>query len=315
MVNVEGSPIRIGTRGSALALWQARAVRDALAAANALPLDAMEIVPIRTSGDRVQDRRLAEAGGKGLFTKEIEERLLDGSVDIAVHSAKDMETFLHDRLVIGACLEREDARDALIARDGLHFSDLPQGARIGTASLRREALLRRLRPDLRVSLLRGNVQTRIDSVAAGRFDATLLATAGLKRLGLEAAATEILPLNSFPPACGQGVVAIERRADDERVKALLDSIDHAEASAALTCERAFLAALNGSCRTPIAGYARLVDGGALHFDGMVLSPDGMEFYGAEGEGAPADAADIGRIAGEAVLSRARPGFLEAVGIA
>ncbi len=217
--------VRIGTRGSRLALWQANAVRDALLAAHRLPPDSVEIVTIKTSGDVIRDRPLAEAGGKGLFTKEIEAALLSESISIAVHSAKDMETVLPDRLIVGATLPREDVRDALIARDAGSLDTLPKGARVGTASLRRSALLKRARPDIETALLRGNVPTRLRRVAAGDFDATLLAAAGLNRLGLASAITELLPLETFPPACGQGIIAIECRAADAKIRDLLAAID------------------------------------------------------------------------------------------
>ncbi len=205
--------VRIGTRGSRLALWQASAVRDALVAAHGLPPDAVEIVPIVTSGDRIRDRALSDAGGKGLFTKEIEASLLSGAVSLAVHSAKDMETLLPAGLTIGAVLQRDDVRDALIAPGARSLAELAEGARIGTASLRRAALVRRARPDVQTGLLRGNVPTRVRRVEAGDFDATLLAAAGLKRLGLERHIAALLPLDTFPPACGQGAIAIECRAE------------------------------------------------------------------------------------------------------
>jgi hydroxymethylbilane synthase len=309
---VTQTALRIGTRGSRLALWQAGAVRDALAAHGLAP-EVIEIVPIRTSGDRIQDRALAEAGGKGLFTKEIEEALLSGAVDIAVHSAKDMQTFLPDGLVLGACLEREDVRDALVTRGGMDLPALPKGARVGTASLRREALLRRARPDVEIVLLRGNVPTRLKRVEDGEFDATLLASAGLRRLGLEAHVSAFLPLDAFPPACGQGAVAIECRADDTRVRDLLTAVDHRTTTAAVACERAFLATLDGSCRTPIAGYARMADE-ELVFDGIVLSQDGGESYAANATGDASDAERIGRAAGEEILARAPAPFLRALGI-
>ena len=306
-------PVRIGTRGSRLALWQAGAVRDALSRAHALPAEAFEIVPIRTSGDRIQDRALVEAGGKGLFTKEIEEALLSGAVDLAVHSAKDMQTFLPAGLIIGAYLEREDVRDALIAPGFARMEDLPPGARLGTASLRREALARRARPDLAIELIRGNVPTRLKRVEAGEFHATMLASAGLRRLGLDDHITAMLPLAAFPPACGQGAVAIECRMDDASTREFLAAIDHRETDLAVTCERAFLAVLNGSCRTPIAGYARL-DGGDVRFDGILLSPDGVESYAASVSGNPSEAAAIGRDAGHEIRGRAPPAFLESLGI-
>jgi hydroxymethylbilane synthase len=307
-------PIRIGTRGSRLALWQARAVGEALAAARAWSADRIEILPIRTSGDRIRDRALADAGGKGLFTKEIEEQLAAGTIDLAVHSAKDMETFLRPGLLIGACLQREDARDALISRHPAGLDGLPTGAFVGTASIRREALLRRVRPDLRMGLLRGNVPTRLGRVEAGDFDATLLAAAGLNRLEMQSRIAAYLPLDSFPPACGQGAIAVECRDEDGEMRDLLAAIDNLETARALACERAFLAALDGSCRTPIAGHA-VVEGGTLRFAGMILSEDGQEFYEAANSGDASDAAAIGRAAGEDIRRRARPDFLARLGIA
>jgi hydroxymethylbilane synthase len=305
--------LRIGTRGSRLALWQANAVRDALAAAHGFDPAEIEIAVIRTSGDRIQDRSLAEAGGKGLFTKEIEEALIAGSVHVAVHSAKDMQTFLPAGLAIGACLAREDVRDALVARDADSLDALPRGARVGTASLRREALIRRARPDLTIGLLRGNVPTRLARVVAGEFEATLLAAAGLRRLGLEEHVSAMLPPEKFPPACGQGAVAIECRADDRPIRDLLAAIDHHPTSTAIECERAFLAALDGSCRSPIAGCAR-AEGETLRFDGILLSQDGSEFYEASMSGATGDAAAIGRRAGEDIRRRAPASFLARLGI-
>jgi hydroxymethylbilane synthase len=282
-------PIRIGTRGSRLALWQAGAVRDALVAHAHAP-DAVEIVPIRTSGDAIRDRPLSEAGGKGLFSKEIEAALLAGTIDLGVHSAKDMETHLPPGLTIGACLEREDVRDALVARNAASVEELPHGARVGSASLRREALLRRARPDLHIELLRGNVPTRVAKVESGVLDATLLAAAGLKRIGLEDKIAALLPLETFPPACGQGTIAIECREGDGRMRDRLAAIDHRTTSEALACERAFLAALDGSCKTPIAGYARL-EGLLLRIDGVVLSEDGGESYEATAIGDPGNAVE------------------------
>jgi hydroxymethylbilane synthase len=269
---------------------------------------------MRTSGDRIRDRALAEAGGKGLFTKEIEAALLSGAVDIAVHSAKDMQTFLPPGLAIGAVLPREDVRDALIARSAARLDALPPGARIGTASLRRQALLRRARPDLEIALLRGNVPTRVQRIERGEFDAALLAAAGLRRLGLDGHIAALLPLEEFPPACGQGAIAIECRDDDMRVRDLLAAIDHSDTARAVLCERAFLAVLDGSCRTPIAGYARIEDE-SLVFDGIVLAEDGREFYQARRSGAPADAGAIGREAGEEIRRRAPAAFLARLGIA
>jgi hydroxymethylbilane synthase len=305
--------LRIGTRGSALALWQANAVRDALVAAHGLAADMVEVVAIRTTGDKVRDRPLSEAGGKGLFTKEIEAALLSGEISLAVHSAKDMETFLPKGLVVGAVLEREDVRDALVARAADSIETLPSGARVGTASLRRAALLKRVRPDIETALLRGNVPTRVRRVEAGDFDATLLAAAGLKRLSLESHINALLPLDKFPPACGQGVIAIECHADDAEIRRLLSGIDHPETAAALICERAFLAALGGSCKTPVAGYAR-IEGGSLVFDGLVLSEDGAESYAAHASGDPSEGEAIGESAGREILRRAPAAFLERLGI-
>jgi hydroxymethylbilane synthase len=294
-------------------MWQAEAVRDGLAKAHGIAAESVEVVAIKTSGDRIRDRTLAEAGGKGLFTKEIEAALRAGEVDLAVHSAKDMETFLPAGLAIGAVLEREDARDALIAREAASLEALPQGALIGSASIRREALMKRVRPDLTFALLRGNVPTRLKRVENGDFDATLLAAAGLKRLGLAGSIAQLLPLDDFPPACGQGAVAVECREDDRRMRDLLAAIDHRATAQAIACERAFLAALNGSCRTPIAGHARVEDG-RIRFDGILLSGDGREFYEAGQSGAAEDAAAIGRAAGEEIRGHAPASFLRRLGI-
>jgi hydroxymethylbilane synthase len=288
--------LRIGTRGSPLALAQAHAVRDRLAAAHGWAADAIEIRPIRTSGDLIQDRPLAEAGGKGLFTKEIEQALLDGAIDLAVHSAKDMPTVLPDGLVIAACLEREDVRDAFISRKAANLHGLAAGSVVGTSSLRRQAQVRRLRPDLTVTNFRGNVETRLRKLDEGVADATLLALAGLKRLGLAHAATTILPVEEFLPAVGQGAIAIETRGLDARVRDLVAAVDHADTSTALTAERAFLAVLDGSCRTPIAGHAA-VTAQSLQFRGLILRPDGSEAHETACGGSREDAAAIGAEAG------------------
>ena len=294
-----------------LALWQAGAVRDALAAAE--PEAELEIVVIRTSGDMIRDRALLEAGGKGLFTKEIDAALLAGDIEVAVHSAKDMPTFMPSGIAIGAYLPRADVRDAFIGREARSLENLPKGASVGTASLRREALLRRVRPDLRISLLRGNVQTRLRKVKEGEFDATLLAAAGLTRLGLEDRIDERLPLDWFPPACGQGAVAIACRADATPVLECLVAIGHPDTFDAVSCERAFLATLDGSCKTPIAGLAE-IHNGRLSFGGIILSPDGKQFYQASLSGEPGNAAKIGRSAGLEIRAQAPRPFLEALGI-
>jgi hydroxymethylbilane synthase len=301
--------LRIGTRGSPLALAQARAVRERLAAAHGLAPDAVEIRAIRTSGDLIQDRPLADAGGKGLFTKEIEQALIDGAIDLAVHSAKDMPTVLPDGLVLTACLEREDVRDAFISRKAAGLSALPAGSVVGTSSLRRQAQVRRLRPDLTVVNFRGNVETRLRKLDEGVADATLLALAGLKRLGLAHAATAILPIEEFLPAVGQGAIAIETRAADARVRDLVAAVDHAETSTALTAERAFLAVLDGSCRTPIAGHAA-VAAQALQFRGLILRPDGSEAHETACGGSRADAAAIGAEAGRELKRLAPADFFD-----
>ena len=299
--------IRLGTRGSPLALAQARLVRAALAAAHGWSEDAIEIVTIRTSGDRIQDRPLSEAGGKGLFTKEIEEALLAGAIDLAVHSAKDMPTVLPEGLMLAACLPREDVRDAFISRKAASLRELPQGAVVGTASLRRQAQVKRLRPDVSTVVLRGNVETRLRKLDAGEVDATLLALAGLKRLGLADKATALLDVDEFLPAVGQGAVTIEARVDDARTRELLAKIDHADTSVALDCERAFLAVLDGSCRTPIAGHA-VLNGDALRFRGMILRPDGSEAFETARSGSRKDAVALGADAGAELKARAPADF-------
>jgi hydroxymethylbilane synthase len=297
----------IGTRGSPLALAQAHEVRDRLARAHDVAAERIAIKVIRTSGDAIQDRALSEAGGKGLFTKEIEEALLAGHIDLAVHSSKDVPTFLPDATWLSAFLPREDPRDAFISPTAASLQDLPAGAVVGTASLRRQAMVLRLRPDLKVSVMRGNVETRLRKLAAGEADATLLALAGLKRLGLEAKATRIFEIDEFLPAVGQGAIAIESRRDDERINAFVKAIGDAEAEVALTAERSFLALLDGSCRTPIGGHCR-VSGDRIHFSGLIISPDGREEYGTTREGARADAAAIGADAARELRERAGEKF-------
>ena len=297
----------IGTRGSPLALAQAHEVRDRLARAHDVAAERIAIKVIRTSGDAIQDRALSEAGGKGLFTKEIEEALLAGHIDLAVHSSKDVPTFLPDATWLSAFLPREDPRDAFISPTAASLQDLPAGAVVGTASLRRQAMVLRLRPDLKVSVMRGNVETRLRKLAAGEADATLLALAGLKRLGLEAKATRIFEIDEFLPAVGQGAIAIESRRDDERINAFVKAIGDAEAEVALTAERSFLALLDGSCRTPIGGHCR-VSGERIHFSGLIISPDGREEYGTMREGLRADAAAIGADAARELRERAGEKF-------
>lgn len=303
------SPLfRIGTRGSPLALWQAEAVRACLAEAAGTAVERIEIVVIRTTGDAIQDRPLSEAGGKGLFTREIDEALLDRRVDLAVHSAKDLPTALPDGIALSACLPRGDVRDAFVSTDGRTLADMPEGACVGTASLRRAALLLRRRPDLAVRMLRGNVGTRLRKIEAGEFDATLLALAGLRRLGLDGHATELMDVDRFPPALGQGTVAVAAREGPGRVADLLSAIGDPPAMQALACERGFLAELDGSCRMPIAGLAEVRDG-QLRFSGLVLSPDGTFEAGISADGAAGDAHAVGAAAGIELRARLPHGFV------
>jgi hydroxymethylbilane synthase len=303
--SVAGKTLRIGTRGSPMAMIQAGLVRDRLLAAH--PGLAVELVPIRTTGDRVQTRLLAEIGGKGLFTKELEAALLDGAIDLAVHSLKDMETLLPDGLAIGCVLKRDDPRDALVSRDGRGFAELPSGARLGTASLRRRAQLLRRRSDLAVLPTRGNVNTRLNKLAGGEVDALVLALAGLARLGQVARVSEILPFELMLPAVGQGALAIECRAGDADIRPLLRPLHDAETAACVAAERAMLAALDGSCRTPIAGLAT-IDGDALTLDGLLLSPDGATERRGRIEGAVGDAEALGAALGGELRSTAGPEF-------
>ncbi len=298
----------LGTRGSPLALAQAHETRRLLALAHGWDEFAVALEIIRTSGDVIQDRPLAEAGGKGLFTKEIDAALLAGRIDAAVHSAKDLPTLMPEGVAIAGFLEREDVRDALISAVADSILSLPQGARLGAASLRRQAQARRLRPDLRIELLRGNVETRLRKAESKEIDATLLALAGLKRLRLAHRARAILDLETFLPAVGQGAIALTARTRDARAHAALAPIVHAETLIALTAERAFLAELEGSCRTPIAGHARL-EGGALVLTGQVLREDGSESFDVRLTGAPADAARLGTQAGRDLAGRVPPGVL------
>lgn len=300
--------IRIGTRGSPLALAQATAVQAALAKAGGRDPGDIEIVAMKTTGDIDRERSFEAAGGKGIFTKEIDEALLSGRVDLAVHSAKDVQTVLPEGLAIVATLPRADPRDAFLSTKAGSLETLPHGAKLGTASVRRQALALRLRPDLQVSLLRGNVQTRMDKMKAGECDATILAYAGLQRLGLTMHATEVLDPMKYPPAVAQGIIAIEARENDGRILPLLAEINELDSFAALIAERAFLLALDGSCRAPIAGHAR-ISRGRLHFNGLVITPDGRDFAGVSHEGNARDAERVGREAGEYLLARAPAGAL------
>ena len=303
--------LRLGTRGSKLALAQTGLVRDALAAAVpalAAP-DAIEIVAIRTTGDAIQDRPLAEAGGKGLFVKEIEEALLAGRIDAAVHSMKDMPTAQPPGLAIAAFLPREDARDVLIAGDVKRIADLKPGAVVGTSALRRKAQLLYRRPDLKIVNFRGNVDTRLAKLKAGQAEATVLALAGLKRLDLVTGTP--VPEEEILPAVGQGAVCIECRADDTRTRGWLAAIDHAPTATCVAAEHAMLAVLDGSCRTPIAGHAVLDAKGALRLRGLIAKPDGSELIAGERRGPSSDAERLGRDLGEELKRRGGPGFLSA----
>jgi hydroxymethylbilane synthase len=301
------SVLRIGSRGSPLALVQAREVERRLAAACGLDAGQIEIKTIRTTGDAIQDRPLAEVGGKGLFTKEIEEALLAGTIDLAVHSSKDMPTVLPAGLVLSAFLPREDARDAFISCKVKTLRDLPAGAVVGTASPRRQAMVKRLRPDLAIVPLRGNVETRLRKIESGAADATLLAIAGLKRLGLMSAATALLELDEFIPAVGQGAIGIETREDDAATRALVAKIDDPDTATALAAERAFLAVLDGSCRTPIGGHATVSDG-MVRFRGIIVKPDGSEAFEVLRIGRRSEAAQLGADAGRELKGRASADF-------
>jgi len=301
--------IKIGTRGSVLALAQAKQARACLATAHGVSEENFEIVTISTAGDRIQDRPLSQVGGKGLFSKEIEKQLMDGEIDIAVHSTKDMASVLPDGLEISAYLPRERVADAFLSPVATSIEDLPQGSIVGSSSLRRQALLLRMRPDLKVVMFRGNVQTRLKKLENGDVAATLLAFSGLKRLGLGDEITSILDENTFPPAPGQGAICIEIRSDDLEARRIIEPINHHRTHLAMEAERAFLRALDGSCRTPIAGYAKLEDE-HLSFTGMILSPDGRQVFETSDTCKPdlQSAGEIGRKAGMLLRQQAGEDF-------
>jgi len=296
--------LRLGTRASKLALVQAEMVRAALRAKG---VDCA-LVPVKTSGDRIQDRPLADAGGKGLFVKELEDALLKGEIDLAVHSMKDVPTALPQGLVVAALLPREDPRDAFLSRGAKSLADLPKGARVGTSSVRRQAQVLRARPDLVPVLLRGNVDTRLAKLDAGEFDAMLLALAGLKRLGLQARATSILEADQWLPALAQGAIGIEVREGDTRTRSLVTALNDTATEIALACERSFQSVLDGTCRTPIGGLATIAEN-TLSFRGEVIAPDGSGFADTRfeislGRDALRVAADAGRTAGLELKPRA-----------
>jgi hydroxymethylbilane synthase len=306
---LQADKIRIATRGSPLALAQAREVRSRLMAAHGLAEDAFEIKVIKTSGDSIQDRPLSEAGGKGLFTKEIEEALLSGKADLAVHSMKDVETVLPLGLSIAAVLPREDVRDAFISVRYKSLADLPSGARIGTSSLRRRAQVLRLRPDLKPVDFRGNVETRLKKLEQGVADATFLALAGLNRLGQSQRATAVMPAEEMLPAVAQGAIGIQIRHSDVSAAKLVAPLNHEPTALCIAAERAFLAKLDGSCRTPIAGLAQL-KGAEINFRGMILSTGGRRCLMAHRQGPAAQALILAEDAAAELLDQAGPNFFQ-----
>lgn len=302
-------PVRLGTRGSPLALAQAREVASGLMAAHGLPEAAIEIVPISTTGDREQGRPLAEIGGKGLFALELERALRAGEIDMAVHSMKDVETVIDDAFEIVAMLPREDVLDVWMSPVAAHPRDLPEGAVVGTASLRRGAQIKAMRPDVEIINFRGNVQTRMEKLARGDVAGTMLALAGLKRLHLEDKAVAVMGPPEMIPAVGQGAIGIEVRKDDQWMADLARALDDPETHLCVACERAMLAELDGTCRTPIGGYAQLVGEGRIHLQGVLLSPDGAQVFRFEGEAPVADALALGTGAGRKMKAEAGPDFM------
>ncbi|WP_196053539.1 hydroxymethylbilane synthase [Paracoccus lichenicola] len=304
-------PLKIGTRGSMLALAQAHETRDRLSAAHGLPTDAFEIVVIKTTGDRITDRPLKEIGGKGLFTREIEEALLAGQIDIAVHSMKDMPTLQPEGLVIDCLLPREDVRDAFVSPHFASIPDLPAGTVVGTSSLRRRAQLAHRRPDLRLVEFRGNVQTRMKKLDEGVAAATFLAMAGLSRLGMRDVARNAIDPAEMLPAVAQGAIGVERRQGDAIAASLLAAIHHADTGYRITAERAFLLRLDGSCQTPIAGLAEIRDDRLL-LRGEILRPDGSAAISGHREGGLDEGAIMGADLAEELLGRAGAGFFDGV---
>ncbi|KAF0116279.1 MAG: hydroxymethylbilane synthase [Rhodobacteraceae bacterium] len=300
-------PLKIGTRGSPLALWQAHEVRRCLMAALALPEPAFDIVVIKVTGDQIQDKALRDIGGKGLFTREIEEALLDASIDIAVHSMKDMPTQQPDGLILDCYLPRADVRDAFVSPRFSSIADLPQGATVGSSSLRRRAQLALRRPDLQLVEFRGNVQTRMRKLDEGVAHATFLAMAGLTRLGMTHVARAAIAPEEMLPAVAQGAIGIERREADTRVADFLAHIHDTATGLRLAAERSFLATLDGSCETPIAGLA-VLDGPDLWLRGEILRPDGSAAITGDRRGPVSNGTDLGRALAEELLRRAGPGF-------
>jgi hydroxymethylbilane synthase len=303
------SPLRIGTRGSPLALAQAYETRKRLTNALNISEDSFEIVVISTSGDRILDRPLKEVGGKGLFTKEIEQDMLDRKIDIAVHSMKDMPVEQPDGLTLGCYLPREDVRDAFVSSRYKNVNELPSGSKVGTSSLRRKAQLKFSRPDLEVVEFRGNVQTRLKKLKDGVATCTFLAMAGLNRLGLEEVAKSTMNPNEMLPAIAQGAIGIEWREEDRQISDILKKIHHEETGQRLNTERAFLAELDGSCQTPIAGLA-IIQGSSLKFTGQVLRTDGSESISETAFGDIEDGPRLGREMAQKILSQAGPEFFD-----
>ena len=302
--------LRIGTRGSALALWQAGWAKTRLE--SLWPELRVELVPIKTSGDKLQDVSLAQVGGKGLFVKEIEEALLAGTIDLAVHSMKDLPGELPPGLTLSAVPEREDPRDVLITRHGETLAELPSGTRVGTSSLRRQALLLHLHPGLRIEMLRGNVDTRLRKQREGAVDATVLAAAGLKRLGLTPEHSQVLDEQVFLPAIGQGALGIETRENDDAVL-LVQPLHHQATAVAVSAERAFLRRMGGSCRTPLAAKGEVVND-RVHLSALVASPDGRRVLRGEHDG-PIDVAEqVGAILAERLLTQGGKEILEGLRI-
>ncbi len=308
---MQSRKIRIGTRASPLALWQANEVRRRLIDVHKFGADVVELVKITTTGDRIQDKALRQFGGKGLFSKEIEEALLADEIDLAVHSMKDLQTVLPEGLGVACILPREDVRDAFLSLKAENLRDLPEGAVVGTASLRRQAQVKRLRPDLKVTTFRGNVETRLRKLAEGDADATFLASAGLKRLGLEDRITAIMPVGEMLPAVAQGAIGVETRNRDDEIKRLLVPLNDKQTAICVAVERAFLAELDGSCRTPIAGLAEF-EGDELTFRGIILRPDGSEWHETAKTGRAGDAVAIGREAAVEVRGRVTADFFSDV---
>jgi hydroxymethylbilane synthase len=302
-------PLRIGTRASALALWQAEHVAARIRALPEAP--PVELVHIQTEGDRIQDVALSQLPGKAFFTKELEEAIADGRVDLAVHSLKDVATVMPDGLVLGAVLEREDPRDALVARPGLSLASLPRGARIGTSSLRRVAFLRRWRPDLAVADLRGNVPTRVRRLDDGDYDAIVLAAAGLKRLDLEARITDYFPADVMVPAVSQGAIAIQLRSDDDRVAPWIRPLDDEVTRLATTSERALLREVEGGCQVPLGAHATIRDG-RLELAAAMASLDGTSSVAGRIEGEAGDAAALGRALAVDMLDRGGEAIMDEI---